>query len=136
MFLRKSILKIWSKFTGEHPCRSVISIKLQSNFIEITLRHGCSPVNSLHIFRTPFPRNTSGWLLLKEKGNLNLGEELSTYYWSTTTSRERSKTFAITYLLFLNYRIERRHCVGWCIMIKHGLKNCGRTDSHYFFFIF
>ena len=34
------------------------------NFIEITLRHGCSPVNVLHIFRTPFPRNTSEWLLL------------------------------------------------------------------------
>ena len=26
--------------------------------------HGCSPVNLLHIFRIPFPRNTSGWLLL------------------------------------------------------------------------
>ena len=25
----------------------------------------CSPVNLLHIFRTSFPRNTSGWLLLK-----------------------------------------------------------------------
>ena len=37
---------------------------LQSNFIEIALWHGCSPVNLLHIFRTPFPRNTSGWLLL------------------------------------------------------------------------
>ena len=36
----------------------------QSNFIEITLRHGCSPVNLLHIFRTPFPNNTSGRLLL------------------------------------------------------------------------
>ena len=36
----------------------------QSNFIEITLRHGCSPVNLLHVFRTPFSRNTSGWLLL------------------------------------------------------------------------
>ena len=29
MFFRKGILKICSKFTGEHPCRSVISIKLQ-----------------------------------------------------------------------------------------------------------
>ena len=28
MFLRKDILKIHSKFTGEHPCRSIISIKL------------------------------------------------------------------------------------------------------------
>ena len=37
----------------------------QSNFIEITLRHGCSPVNLLHNFRTPLPKNTSGRLLLK-----------------------------------------------------------------------
>ena len=61
--LRKRCSKICSKFTGEHPCRSVISIKLQSNFIEITPWHRCSPVNLLHIFRTPFLRNTSGWLL-------------------------------------------------------------------------
>ena len=27
-------------------------------------KHGCSPVNLLHIFRTPFPKNTSGQLLL------------------------------------------------------------------------
>ena len=68
VFLGKGVLKICSKFTGEHPCRSVISIKLQSNFIEMTLRHGCSLVNLLHIFRTPFPRNTSRWLLLKCHG--------------------------------------------------------------------
>ena len=66
VFLGKGVLKICSKFkfTGEHPCRSTISIKLQSNFIKITLRHGCSPVHFLHIFRSPFPKNTSGWLLL------------------------------------------------------------------------
>ena len=46
-------------------CWSLLFIKLQaSNFIEIALRHGCSAVNLLHIFRTPFPRNTSEWLLL------------------------------------------------------------------------
>ena len=39
-------------------------IKLLCNFIEIALRHGCSHVNLLHIFRTPFPKNTSGRLLL------------------------------------------------------------------------
>ena len=38
--------------------------KAASNFIEITLRHGCSPVNLPHIFRTPFPKNTSRRLLL------------------------------------------------------------------------
>ena len=64
VFLGKGVLKICSKFTGEHPCRSVISRKLQSSFIEITLRHGCFPVNLLHIFRTHFPMSTFGVLLL------------------------------------------------------------------------
>ena len=64
VYLGKGILKLCHKFTGEQPCRKVISIKLQSNFIKITLRHGCSPVNLLHIFRTLFPKNTSGRLLL------------------------------------------------------------------------
>ena len=44
VFLEKGVLKICSKFTGEHQCRSTISIKL--------------------LFRTPFLKNTSGWLLL------------------------------------------------------------------------
>ena len=52
------------QITGKHPCRSVISIKLLCNFIEIALRRGCSPVNLLYIFRTPFSKNTSGRLLL------------------------------------------------------------------------
>ena len=64
MFLGKGVPKIFSKFTGEHPCRSAISVKLQNSFIEITLLHGCSPVNLLHISRTSFPKNTSGRLLL------------------------------------------------------------------------
>ena len=64
VFLGKGALEICSKFTGEHPRRSVISIKLQSNFIKITLRHGCCSVNLLHIFRIPFLSNTCGCLLL------------------------------------------------------------------------
>ena len=64
VFLGKDVLKIYSKFTGEHPCQNVISINLLCNFIEITLQHRCSPVNLLHIFRTPFLKNTSKWLLL------------------------------------------------------------------------
>ena len=53
-----------SKFTEEHSCRSVISIKLLSSFVEIALQHECSPVNLLHVFRTPFYKSTSGWLFL------------------------------------------------------------------------
>ena len=67
-FLIKGVLKICSKFTGEHPYRSA---KLQSNFIEITFQHGCSPVNLLHIFRIPFLKNTFPWLL-KDKVNLKI----------------------------------------------------------------
>ena len=38
VFLRKGVLKICSKFTREHSCRSVISINL---LWYIALRHGC-----------------------------------------------------------------------------------------------
>ena len=50
--LGKVLLNIRSKCTG---------------IFEITLLHGCSPVNLLHIFRTLFPKNTSGGLFLNEK---------------------------------------------------------------------
>ena len=64
VFLGKGVVKICIKFTREYPCRSVISIKLQSSLIEITLRHGCSPINLLHIFRTLFTKTISERLLL------------------------------------------------------------------------
>ena len=50
-FLGKGFLKLCSKFAGEHPC-------------QITLRHGCSPANLFHIFRTAVFKNTYGGLLL------------------------------------------------------------------------
>ena len=64
LFLVKGVLKSDSKFTGEYPCRSLISIKLLCNFIENALWHGCSPVSFLDIFRAPFHKNTSGGLHL------------------------------------------------------------------------
>ena len=64
MFLGEGELKTCSEFTGEHPCQSALSRELQSIFIEITLRHGCSAVNLLHVFRTPLYENTYGGLLL------------------------------------------------------------------------
>ena len=78
MFLGKYVLRKCSKFMGEHSCRSVISINLQSIFIEITLQHECSPVNLLHIFRAPFPKNTCRGLLLSHVGNSSY---LSFYIW-------------------------------------------------------
>ena len=60
VFLGKGVQKICSKFTEEHSCRSVILIKMLCKFIEITLRHGCSPVNLLRISRTHFLRTPLG----------------------------------------------------------------------------
>ena len=54
VFLGKGVLKICSKFTGEHPVR-----------IEIPLRHRRYPINLLHIFQTPFPKNIFGGILLE-----------------------------------------------------------------------
>ena len=63
VLLGKDVLKICSKFTREHPCRSVISLKLLCNFLEISFQHECSPVNVLHIFKAPFYKNSYGGLL-------------------------------------------------------------------------
>ena len=64
VLLEKGVPKIYSKFTGEQPCQSAISIKLLCNFIKITLRNGCSPVNLLHILRITFRKNCSRGMLL------------------------------------------------------------------------
>ena len=46
LLVRKGALKVCSKFKEAQPCQSV-------------MRHGHSPVNLLHILRTPFSKNTS-----------------------------------------------------------------------------
>ena len=94
VLLRKGVLKIYSKCTGEHPCQSVISIKLQSNYIEITLRHWCFPVSLLYILRAPFPKNTSVGLLLNE-------EDFRKLYDSLWKKEKRFKKMGVYYLHLL-----------------------------------
>ena len=78
MFLGKGVLKICRKFTRERPCRSMISIKLQSNFMKITLRHGRSPV----IYRrTPMPK-------------YDFSKVANQLYWNHTTAWVFSCKFA------------------------------------------
>ena len=49
----------------KHPSRGVQPYRPKSDFNKVAIFwYGCSPVNLLHIFRTPFPKNTSGRLLL------------------------------------------------------------------------
>ena len=52
---------IYQIYSRTAICQSAISC----NFIKIALRHGCSPVNLLHIFRVPFPKKTYARLLRK-----------------------------------------------------------------------
>ena len=87
------------------------------NFIEITLRHRCSLVNLLHIFRTHFYRNTYEALLLNI---YNFKDQCSTLYQKQITlTGEHSGTllkshFGIGVLLqicciFLEHLFIRTH---------------------------
>ena len=93
----RGVLKICSKFTEEHPCRSI-------NFIEITLRHRCSSVNLLHIFRTSFLRNTSGRLLL------NLSRKIR-----NKIKEQRESHYVRHYMVFIFAVISERQDAlrGW-----------------------
>ena len=59
---------------------NMISIKLLCNFIEIALRHGCSPVGLLHILRTRFYKDTSGGLLLSHLQNKNPFKVINSFF--------------------------------------------------------
>ena len=67
--LRKSWLKICSKFTGKHSCQSAKQIYWNHTSVRL-----------LHIFKTPFPKNKYGGLLLHVFPKLTL---LSSTYFLT-----------------------------------------------------
>ena len=54
VFLGKDVLKICSKFSGDHPRQSAITMKLQSSIIEIPLRHRCYPAYFQNLFLRTF----------------------------------------------------------------------------------
>ena len=86
-----AIVPIRNLESQEHPSRSVLKKRCSENMqqtcrrtpmpkcIEIALRHGCSPVNLLHIFRTSFSKNISGRLLLESFPHVWQKKELFTY---------------------------------------------------------
>ena len=81
----------------------VLSLR-QKNLFKLQLywnhiRHGCSPVNLLHIFRTPFPKNTSGGLLLSLSPQvIVLKHALSNIdrFWTTKLSLTSETSYSIT----------------------------------------
>ena len=80
VFLRKGVLKICSKFTGEHPCRSGISIKLLKSHFSM----GAFPANLIHNFRISFYKKNYGGRLL------DIGFSLFSIL---TTSIEKKRNF-------------------------------------------
>ena len=73
-----------------------------------TLQHGCSPIILLHISRTPFLKNTSGWLLLNILISLFILEILS------PTSFQQCSSFCLNYCCDITMKgfvriIHKRH---------------------------
>ena len=52
--LKKKSSENMQQSYGRAPMAKCDFNKVVSNFIEIALQHGCSPVNLLHIFKKPF----------------------------------------------------------------------------------
>ena len=86
---------------------------MQSNSIAINFPHGCSPVNLLHIFRIPFPTNTSRGLLLnqgktyeQQKVYINISIN-NTMSLSLHIEMREYKKFKFCYDLHDNYLLEK-----------------------------
>ena len=93
-----------------------------SNFIEITLRHRCSRVNLLHIFRTPFLKNISGGLLLM----IAAIELLTTNF---TSLYEFTIIFRIDFfLLFPKWLFYWVYPKSWILDAQSGGLDSGRLD--------
>ena len=107
VFLRKSVLKICSKITGEHPCRSVYSIKLQSTLI-------CWNHTSAWVFSCKFAtyfQNTSGRLLLT-KVWLLITPQLSNIKKWTISLTEADEASELVYQWCVSFAVE--FCCNIC----------------------
>ena len=70
LFLIKGILKICSKFTGEHPCRSVISIKFASATSALLKTYISNQIFIiLHYSYLP-PKSFTFWIILTSKNHM------------------------------------------------------------------
>ena len=72
---------------------------LQEN-TQIPFQHGCSPAHLLHIFRAPFPKNTSGRMLLDKITTFHGFFQHNLMLCST-----QSHWFAIIFFLFKRFLI-------------------------------
>ena len=109
--------------------------KLLCSFIEITLPYGCSPVNLLHIFKTPFYKNTYRDLLLKNTVEIlfifrpERYKEIWLYLFASTFF------VGVTILQFCNYKfINLKFRNSWKDISKHLIlsETSLKADSSFF----
>ena len=88
---------------------------------DFTLRHGCSLVTLLHVFRTAFLKLSSGWLLLYLRENqfndcVGFPGKLSCVLclWSSVLHREDHWHFTYTCSVFLIYS-----CLIWLTLLLY-----------------
>ena len=122
-FLVKGVLKICSKFTENTHAD-----------VWFQIRHGCSPVNFLHIFRTPFSRNTFGWLrLLLQKISLGV---LKVQIVATINFRQKQWKITVTSIKILIIVINKNVTVFFCLHPTSYLKIISQVFSRTFGKIF
>ena len=104
----------------------VLRTSKRCNVIDITFQRGCSSINLLHIFRTPFSKNTSIWLLLQ---NVSLGLVIiSLPSWKHWNNNHLDKTFG---QLFLPKQKDTFSIKTLDILLIH-CKNCAKIPSELF----
>ena len=89
--------------------------KLFFNFIDNTLRHGCSPLKLLHIFRTTFYKNAYGGLLLFCASKHSLILEFKTKFQLS--------------VIFLPSVIFNEKCQSLCTLSQESVKINGRFQN-------
>ena len=80
-FIRKGILKNFTKFTGKHLCQSPFFNKVaglrSATLLKKRLWHKCFPVNFVTFLSTPFLQNIFGRIFLKLSKSINFTKFLS-----------------------------------------------------------
>ena len=64
--MQKGLLQMCCKFSGVYLFMGMVSVKLQSGFVEILLLHFCSLVGLFHVCRASLLESNSGELLLNK----------------------------------------------------------------------
>ena len=74
VFLKKGILKNFTKLTGKHLCQSHFlnmgASRRPATLLKKRLWHGCFSVNFAKFLRAPILQSTSGWLVLNQKKHI------------------------------------------------------------------